>query len=440
MKKHSVLGNTLYYDPRTTLFSLYEIPEERLKGVPTVARDEKENSIRPTSYTFCIDVSDACNLRCDYCFNQSKQGRVVDSKAAIEYLERMFTVFPNGEKYFVDMPGKGEPLLALKQILEIAEWCHAKQDEINKEVLPQFVCNGTLLAKDIATILQKHGILFGVSLDGNLAVHDKHRKDALGKPTYSLILSNVKAIEHREYVGCAATLTKDVFPLLEAIDDLSPIFNTLSFRPARGAFGFDEEAEKLWEKEYDLLAKRLVQNADAGETGLFLRLMNGEDYFGRFLCRAFNNIRVVSRCDASIARFALDIDGLVYPCPALTTFPGAALNISEPIESLECKSDKCYLCDFYPICGGECPAVHAHFADSESPNCLFRKHLILLSAFIAEYAYVHNLAFAKEVSSFVDEKMKRSRADPRLAEYMSANPHLSFTEAKKNFDQLERRY
>ena len=79
MKKYSVLGNTLYYDPRTTLFSLYEIPEERLKGVPTVARNEKENSIRPTSYTFCIDVSDACNLRFDYCFNQSKQGRVVDS-------------------------------------------------------------------------------------------------------------------------------------------------------------------------------------------------------------------------------------------------------------------------------------------------------------------------------------------------------------------------
>ena len=40
----------------------------------------------------------------------------------------------------------------------------------------QLVSNGTLLNPIIIDILQKNGILFGVSLDGNELIHDKLRK------------------------------------------------------------------------------------------------------------------------------------------------------------------------------------------------------------------------------------------------------------------------
>ena len=42
----------------------------------------------------------------------------------------MFKVFPDGKKYFIDLSGKGEPLFHLKEIVQIADWCKRKQDEI----------------------------------------------------------------------------------------------------------------------------------------------------------------------------------------------------------------------------------------------------------------------------------------------------------------------
>ena len=122
--------------------------------------------MRPTSYSFCLNISDACNLRCDYCFNASKTGRLLSPAKADAFLDGMFAEFPDGEKYFVDMSGKGEPLLNLRTVLHVAGYCHAKSDELRREVLPMLVCNGTLLTPEVVSALQGSGILFGVSLDG----------------------------------------------------------------------------------------------------------------------------------------------------------------------------------------------------------------------------------------------------------------------------------
>lgn len=126
-------------------------------------------------------------------------------------MKKCFQFFPGCEKYFVDMSGKGEPLLALKTIIGISRWCQTKQDKIRRQVLPQFVCNGTFLTQEIADTLQRHGILFGVSVDGNKMNHDLHRRDLNGAGSFDLIMKNVKSISHKEYIGCAGTLTKDVF-------------------------------------------------------------------------------------------------------------------------------------------------------------------------------------------------------------------------------------
>lgn len=60
----------------------------------------------PTSVTFCINLSDACNLGCDYCFNPNKQNISVDIDAALTFLDTCFKTFPNKEKYFIDLSGK----------------------------------------------------------------------------------------------------------------------------------------------------------------------------------------------------------------------------------------------------------------------------------------------------------------------------------------------
>lgn len=435
----SALGRTIYYDEKSTAFSLFKPTSEELESlIPLPPMDEIIKTVQPTAYTFCIDVSDACNLCCDYCFNKNKSGRTIDSKTAISYLEKMFDKYPKGEKYFVDMSGKGEPLLALTTILEIAAWCKKKQDEIKAEVLPQFVCNGTLLTPSIAKMLQDNGILFGVSLDGNKHVHDKHRKDAFGQPTFEKILDNIKGIEHREYIGCAATITNDVFPLVETIDSLLPYFKTLSFRPARGDYGLDSESEKTWEKEYEQLGEKLLQDIMAGDQTLFMALMNGEDYLGRYLVRAIGSKRTFTRCDATISRFALDIDGQIYPCPACAEI--GALTLKPDLFSMASQAERCLGCAFKYFCGGECPLVLSTNQNSSNANCAFRKKLIIISMVLAETMRIYNPHFFRLLNDFCAEKARRLRKEPELYRYMEANPKLTFTEAKIAFDKIKRRY
>lgn len=129
-------------------------------------------------------------------------GRIIPFEKAKDFLDKMFSTFPNGKKYFGDLSGKGEPLMNLPVILKIAKYCQDKSDELNVEVLPTFVCNGTLLSPIVAEILQKNGILFGVSLDGDKETHDLYRKDKNGEGTYSEIIHNVLQIKNREYIGC----------------------------------------------------------------------------------------------------------------------------------------------------------------------------------------------------------------------------------------------
>ncbi len=157
MRNIKIIDKALYYEPSTGEFALSpkDFKETSLEK-PDV--DEIIPSIKPLAYSFCLEISDVCNLTCDYCFNSHKSGKTLTLEKAISQLDYLFGKFPNGEKYFVDLSGKGEPLLNLKTIIGLADYCKGKSDELNVEVLLMFVSNGTLLTSEIAKILQKHGV------------------------------------------------------------------------------------------------------------------------------------------------------------------------------------------------------------------------------------------------------------------------------------------
>jgi len=438
MQRYTILGQPFFFDPISTGFSLEDIELSWSEGDEERFRKAfRESEAEPTSYSFCLSVSDACNLACDYCFNKGKSGRTMGAEEAIAHLERLFRLHPDCEKYFVDLSGSGEPLLALKTVLTVAKWCKAKQDEIRREVLPQFVCNGTLLSPEVAKVLQSNGILFGVSLDGDERNHDSHRKSASGKATFKEIMANVSAIEHRQYVGVAVTLTDDAFPLRQTAEDLLKTFSTISFRPARGAFGSDPSALEAWLREYDILAESLLQDASNGRKDMFLALMNGEDFLGRYLNRAFGGFRVNKRCDAGTSRVFVGMDDADYVCPAASceslTIPAA--------RPLPDAAEECRKCPFAPICGGECEILLSR--EGGRPNqslCRYKRHLILLANFIERKAAEECPRLHDELAAFAKEKEARNREDPELRRFLDSRPGLSFTEGKRMFDENERRY
>ncbi len=448
---HIILGEEIFVDGHTGCFAK---TQDDLNLTVSNSFDFDKyipnfDEYKTTSVTFCINFSNACNLKCDYCFNDKKDGESLNLDDIYVFLDRCFTTFPNKEKYFVDLSGKGEPLLFLKKILEIKRYCDNWSNKLRREVLVQFVTNGTLLSKEVAEILQKNGILLGVSLDGDELTHNKHRKDPNGNPTYKQVINNVKAIEHHEYVGAACTLTKDVFSLNDSLNELSKTFNTVSYKPARNCFeSFDEESLNQWLSSYDELVKALIEESLGGDIRRTKILLNGEDYLGKFMHRVILNQRTIVRCDAGLSRFALDKDGAIYACPASSLMDkfsigkGFAIDFSKSREMFkeQTANSLCHECDFRYLCGGECP-VEKHLSNGVNKiMCRYKSHLILLSIYFALTLFERNQKAFFELRDFCLEVNARKKLDAKLMTFLDENPQLSFIEGKKIFDSLQKRY
>lgn len=447
-----IFDKTIYLDGATGIFAFdSETFNQLLSKNNTIFDSLKPNfyECNTSSVTFCINISNACNLRCDYCFNQTKDDKSILLSDAFAFLNTCFKTFPNKEKYFVDLSGKGEPLLFLKKIIEIKKYCESKSNEIKREVLVQFVCNGTLLDALTADILQKNGILFGVSLDGNKYIHDKHRKTKDGDATFNKILQNINSILHHEYVGVACTLTNDVFSLTESMIELSKTFNTISYKPCRNCeFAIDNCSIDEWLESYNELIVFLKNQTIRGNLKYIKTILNGDDYLGKFIKRIVLRQRNIIRCDAGIGRFTLDDDGYVYACPAscknqtlrVGTKDKLYLDKVSLLFSNQIRKDGCQKCDFRNICGGECQVEQIFSKGINKVMCKYKSHLVLLAIyFVNEVAENNSLSF-EEIYNFCIDVDNRRRLDNHLQEFLAKHPEYSFVEGKKIYDKIVHKY
>lgn len=445
-----ILGNIIYIDSRNSNFSFEQSDIIANECINLRAAKINADEYCPPTLSICINVSDACNLACDYCFNKTKTGRSISANEAISFINNIIGRYPNKEKYYVDLSGKGEPLLALPKVLKINDFCKRKSNELKKEILVSFVCNGSLLSAEIASILQNQGILFGVSLDGDEAIHDEHRKTISGEKTYRRILNNVESIKNKEYIGCAVTITKDVFPLLETELELLKTFNTISVKPVRLCdASFDATSLDKWKKEYDKLVSYLERSAvNRRDIRLLKALLNGNDYLGKYILRIFLGQRTRYRCDAGISRFTLDLDGNIYICPAASGkneflvgkngyLDDCAVNqaFKEHSDNSQCDS-----CPFLFFCGGECLLEKSlNGGSNNSYMCEYKRHLILLAMHFALVISTDEEIFS-EILAFCQEVDSRDHADRGLLSFTEDNPYLSFNEAKVAYDNIIKRY
>ena len=402
-------------------------------------------NFRPRVFNFCLNISNACNLACDYCFNKSKNGKLMRSEDAIKALKLFFDAFPNGDKYFIDLSGKGEPLLNKKRINDVSKFAVDESNKLRREVTIQLVTNGTLLNEENVKFLQERNILFGVSLDGNKLIHDLHRKTALGQPTFEIIINNVKKIKNKDYVGCACTLTNDVFDLTAAIIELSNYFKTLSFRLCRGElYSLNQESALKWQKEYETLSRFLIKEIELGNSKIFKCLINGDDMFGRYLYRMFGNTRTLNRCDGLISRLTYDINGEFYGCPASNGIESFSFNLENlektQQDEIERQVNTCKVCPFKFYCGGECKLELIRNGEISKINCYLKKELIKLAAYLKNYCLENNLTLFKELNEFCNEKRSRGRLDKNLLNLCEKYPNMEFTKIKKMYDSMNHKY
>ena len=156
----------------------------------------------------------ACNLGCDYCFYREKINFFSEdndfrmSDEILEAYTREYIRSQPGDTVVFEWQG-GEPTLAGLDFFQRA-LNFQKQYNTGKQISNSLQTNGILLDDEWCAFLKKNNFLVGLSLDGPEAIHNTHRKDKNGYPTFSKVFSALKLMQkHRIDVNVLAAVTRE---------------------------------------------------------------------------------------------------------------------------------------------------------------------------------------------------------------------------------------
>jgi uncharacterized protein len=122
-----------------------------------------------------MHLTDKCNLRCTYCYEDSAQRSpgVMTLATAQQIAARHLTEEGQHTRVELDFIG-GEPLLAWDRIVGVVDYVH--QHEWPKKFSFTFSTNGTLFNDEMKAWLDKHScVSFSFSIDGTRAAHNLNR-------------------------------------------------------------------------------------------------------------------------------------------------------------------------------------------------------------------------------------------------------------------------
>ena len=203
----------------------------------TGAADTRKHLTR----TITFQVTDACNLRCTYCYQIKKQEHYMSFDIAKAYTDFLLEATSDEDNDYINQalsPGLivefigGEPFLAIDLITEITDYILDKMIEMNHPWLNKFmvsICSNGVMYFDprVQSYIQKHKhyLSFSVSIDGNKKLHDACRIFPDGSGSYDIAIQAVNHYRevHGGYMGSKMTLAPQniayasdaVFNLLE---------------------------------------------------------------------------------------------------------------------------------------------------------------------------------------------------------------------------------
>jgi len=315
-------------------------------------------------------LTEACNLRCDYCFVATKKAYKRMSKEvaqrAIDFLMRE----SRDEKEVNITFFGGEPLLAFPMMKFVAEYATEKASKLGKQV--KFACttNGTLLSEEHLRFARQYGFLYLISIDGVEEVHDKYRVKADGTGSFKDIVERLPMLKELQgWLGARMTVNPDtVDRLSESVQRLFEMGFNQFLIGVNSDVPWSKEAMRTYAKEmrkvWEFYQKKKREEAP-------IRIVEFDEDLEerkRKLCSVWG-------CDAGQTRVAVSADGKLYPCARfVSTYPD--------IDGKYCLGDvwrgwtdlrkrmefmagldkrlKCQECKLAAFCAGGCPAVNLH--------------------------------------------------------------------------------
>ena len=183
-----------------------------------------------------LNIASRCDLACDHCYvyeaaDQSWRGRpVIIPDSVVSQAARRIAEHAAAhdlQAVQVVLHG-GEPLLVGRSRLQrIITNLHYPLDGICRLDL-RVQTNGVLLSHDLCELFAEHDVKVGISIDGDRAANDRHRRYADGRSSYDQVIRAIGLLQDERfrhlYAGllCTIDLANDPVEVYESLVALHP--------------------------------------------------------------------------------------------------------------------------------------------------------------------------------------------------------------------------
>lgn len=153
----------------------------------------------PSLYTLHINPTLDCNFKCWYCYEKHIPKSVMSSNKIHAVCKLIDTILAKeGLKQLAIGFFGGEPLLYFCSVAKpIIQHANAACATHHKSLSIHFTSNGSLVNDAITEFLSQFNCQFQITLDGNRDDHNATRFFTGGRPSYDIIVANIKRLlEH----------------------------------------------------------------------------------------------------------------------------------------------------------------------------------------------------------------------------------------------------
>lgn len=347
-----------------------------------------EKYIKTRSKQLILQVTQQCNLRCEYCAYSgiySKNRTHSNQRMTFETAKKAIDFFleRNGELSDIGISFYGgEPLLEFDLMKQCVEY--AKSQIEGKRIRFNVTTNGTLLSDCVVDYLVENKFALSISLDGTKEEHDVNRKFANGEGSFYTIIDNIKRIQKRypefdKNISIMTTINPhmdlgcvlEFFSTGEIFNDKTIMFNSMNETDLKQELTYDDKFYRIRNYEYIKMLFSLVGKLDVKHVSpLVIRSRSMVERRQKLIQGRTKMMPIAHHggpCMPGVRRLFVRVDGALFPCERVsevldyfkigTLEDGLdvsqikkLLNIGELTES-KCK--KCWNLRHCSICAGQ---------------------------------------------------------------------------------------
>jgi uncharacterized protein len=172
--------------------ALTALVEHDLVHVPGAERTPRFRT--STELTVWLHITNACNLRCPYCY-VDKSRDAMDEETARETVDALVrSAVDNGFRSIRLKYAGGEATMNTSVLFAMHDHAVRRCEEIGLGLSTVLLTNGVAISARLAGELASRDISVMVSLDGLGAAHDAQRPTRSGKPSSALVVGSIERL------------------------------------------------------------------------------------------------------------------------------------------------------------------------------------------------------------------------------------------------------